>query len=60
MKRLYPPLPNREIWKECTLCGAIYDERMHGNHCPICGYTMRRLVSAIIYPLFILLFLLFI
>lgn len=52
--KLSTKLPNHEIYTECTKCGAIYDQRMHGNSCPECGFTFERMFSNHIFAIAIL------
>lgn len=51
-------ITNHETWHICEQCGTDYDQHLHGNSCPECGFTIAKLLSTSIYPIAI--FILFI
>lgn len=50
--------PNHETWHFCEQCGTEYDQHLHGEVCPECGFTVAKLLSTNLYPIAI--FILFI
>ena len=42
---------NHEIWNTCSQCGTVFDERLYGNSCPECGFTVAKILSTNLYPI---------
>ena len=43
--------PNHETWHFCEQCGIQYDQHLHGEVCPECGFTVAKLLSTNLYPI---------